>query len=79
MLELVGAWFCLCGNQALLCFIKVSEVILMSLVKWRALILCSAFRKLLHLQTKVAPLLYSSMLDICWKGLSQEVILYLVI
>lgn len=64
MLELVGAWCYLCGNQALLCFMKISESILMCLVEQRAPIPCSAFRKLLHLQMKVAFLLHSSMLEV---------------
>lgn len=49
------------------------------LVERRAPILHSVFRKLLHLQIKVAFLLYSCLLNLCWRKLPQEVILYLVI
>ena len=45
MLELVGAWCYLCGKQALLCFLKVSELSLVSLVERKASILLFCLQK----------------------------------
>lgn len=77
ILESVAAWCYLRGNQALLCFMNVSELIPMS---WgKKPVLHSAFRKVLHLQMKVACLPYSCLLNLCSRELVWDIILYLVI